>query len=141
VSKFAPITAGLLTRKGQAGPSILTGAKNPFAWHGEALNAPPPSERPESGSVIPMHEDMAPAKAPPRRTPPAPGAKRKISLALSPQEHETLGIVAVKRGVTRNQVLREALDGYLERLADEFRTQCGCIASGCACTGTGTNAA
>ncbi len=39
-----------------------------------------------------------------------------MMLTLSPTEYEKLGIAAVKKGMTRHQVLRTALDTHLERL-------------------------
>jgi hypothetical protein len=54
-------------------------------------------------------------------------------LTLSALEFEKLGIVAVKKGVTRNQVLKCALDSHLERLKREYGG-CGCMAMGGGCT-------
>ena len=165
MSKFAPITAGLLARKGEAGPSIVPAVKLPFVWtserpvvethaeiedrpaapptNGEA-SAPRPAIEFKSGPSEPTGpaEPRGPRKPRAARGPAGPGGPhgsaerpRKISVALSPREHETLGIVAVKRGLTRHQVVRDALDSYFETLASEYRTQCSCIATGCSCAG------
>lgn len=56
--------------------------------------------------------------------------RHRISLALSQQEHERLGIVAVKKGLTRHQLMRDALDFYFEKLASEYKSDCACIATG-----------
>ena len=67
-----------------------------------------------------------------RRTPAFDGIEKRhrISLALSQQEHEKLGIVAVKKGLTRHQLMRDALDHYFEKLASEYQSECACIALG-----------
>ena len=61
----------------------------------------------------------------------APRKQHRIMIVLTEEEHETLGILAVKKGFTRHQVLRKALDGYLEWLVDEYGTKCRCISSTC----------
>jgi hypothetical protein len=59
------------------------------------------------------------------------GEKRhRLSLPLTAQEHERLGIVAVKRGMTRHQLMRHALDDYFARLAREYRNNCACLSEG-----------
>jgi hypothetical protein len=59
------------------------------------------------------------------------GEKRhRMSLGLTQEEHERLGIVAVKRGLTRHQLMREALDYYFDKLASDYKAECACIATG-----------
>ena len=59
------------------------------------------------------------------------GEKRhRMSLGLTQEEHERLGIVAVKKGLTRHQLMRDALDHYFEKLASDYRAECACIATG-----------
>jgi hypothetical protein len=59
------------------------------------------------------------------------GEKRhRMSLGLTQEEHERLGIVAVKRGLTRHQLMREALDCYFDKLAADYKAECACIATG-----------
>ena len=114
-SPFAPITSNLLARKGDAMPS---GAKPSLFW---TRDVPPPL----------VHE--APRRAP---TPPLPpdGAKpHRMMVTLSPSEFEKLGIAAVKKGLTRHQIVRAALDAHLERLKREYGG-CGCMAMGGGCT-------
>ena len=52
-----------------------------------------------------------------------------MMVTLSAPEFEKLGIAAVKKGVTRHQLLRDALELHLERLKCEF-SECGCMIAG-----------
>ena len=49
-----------------------------------------------------------------------PDKPRRLMVSLSSNEHETLGLIAVKKGVTRHQLLRNALDEYLALLVEEY---------------------
>jgi hypothetical protein len=98
--RFAAITADLLARKGDARPSA--DAKQAFFW------------RTETPAV---------ASQPPHK----PG--HRITVMLSEAEHQALGIAAVKKNVTRHQLVRDALDRHLAALAAEY--------GGCACIGQG----
>ncbi len=106
-SRFSPITADLFVRKGDAAPSD---AKPSLAWT-RALAAPPPAE-----------------------VPPPVARPHRLMLTLSALEFEKLGIAAVKKGLTRHQVLRGALDAHLTRLKREYGG-CGCMALHDACGG------
>jgi hypothetical protein len=98
--RFAPITASLLARKGEAAPLV---PKQPLAWLHEVTPAPV----------------SAPADT---------GEKpHRIMVALSAREYETLGIAAVKKGSTRHRIAREAMDHYFAQLAHEFHDQCRCV--------------
>ena len=106
-AKFASITASLLARKGEAQPwaqeSVVSMEKTPLVF------------RPEP---VPL------AVTPP---PPPPGKDRSCSLRMSAQDYERLGILAVKTGSTRQQLLKQALN---DLLAAKARTL------SCACLGT-----
>jgi hypothetical protein len=104
--KFASITADLLARKGEARP-----------W----------------GAPAPMAEDLPPkpplvwrpaAAAPP--PPPSEGKDRSCALRMSAHDFERLGILAVKQGTTRQQLLKQALADFLAARAAQY---------GCACLG------
>ena len=105
--RFAPLTSNLFARKGDAAPSA---PKPPSFWTREPV--PPKPDLP----------------------PPPPPADRphRMMIALSSSDYERLGIAAVKKGVTRHQVLRSALDAHLERLKREYGG-CGCMAMGGPC--------
>jgi hypothetical protein len=99
--KFASITAGLLARKGEAQPwpALTADEPPPVAWR-PAPVAPPP--------LISESKD------------------KSCALRMSPHDYERLGILAVKTGVTRPQLLKQALSEFLAARAEEY---------GCACLG------
>jgi hypothetical protein len=130
-SKFAPVTANLLVRKGEAAPSSVAVPAQPLrpvAWIGEI--SPPPiadTERkfvfsPELGEHADGRDHCGAGEKP-----------RRIVLALSPHEYETLGLVAVKKGATRHQLAQEAMDAYFEWLISEYGEACSCIVGGALC--------
>lgn len=59
---------------------------------------------------------------------------RRCTLRLTPAEYERLGIIAVKRDLTRQQLLRQAIDHYLAAAKVEYKSACGCL-SGDGCKG------
>lgn len=143
MSKFAPITSRLVGRRADTVPAPPPSVvpfrlrsepfepearleEMPFALSGAS------GEGPASAKTVFGGKGGSHGPRPPERQ---SGALRRISVALSAEEHETLGIVAVKRGLTRHQVVRNALDAHLAELAREYRTQCSCIATGCSCSG------
>jgi hypothetical protein len=153
--KFASLTANLLVRKGDARPStVLPLAAYPgFAHreHGSTRDEPDDSGEPR-GVVLAMspvalemsapQEPSAPAAKLPRSRsaapPPPPSGPssekpRRLVVVLTPMEHETLGLVAVKKSLTRHQLLRNAVDEYLALLVEEFDGDCRCIQTGCEC--------
>jgi hypothetical protein len=107
-ARFASITAGLLARKGEAQPwsatgltgeNVLTEEKIPLAWR-----SPP----------------LAVASPPP----PPPAKDRSCAVRMSAHDYERLGILAVKSGVSRQQLLKDALAQFLAGKAKDY---------GCAC--------
>jgi hypothetical protein len=101
--KFASITAGLLARKGEARP-----------WPALTAEEPPPA---------PLAWCPAPAAPPPL---PPEGKEKSCALRMSPYDYERLGILAVKAGVARQQLLKQALAEFLAARALQY---------GCACLG------
>lgn len=106
--RFTPITSNLLARKGDAVPSAIAPKPSLFWTQGEV----PPSVTAEQPRA-----DAQPATKP-----------HRMVVTLSAVEFEKLGIAAVKKGVTRHQIVRTALDLHLERLRREFN-ECGCISA------------
>ncbi len=155
--RFAAITASLLARKGEAMPSVVRETpKAPILWSNDP-RVPTSEQHPvkdeEFATEIAIlrnghgqeperamdddnghehdHDDVTHFSDHPNRQIAADHEKRhRISLALSPQEHERLGIVAVKKGLSRHQLMRDALDFYFEKLASEYKSECACIAAG-----------
>ena len=109
-AKFASITSSLLARKGEARPwsQSLESTLEP------AMPQIPPSWRTE-------------AAVPP---PPPPARDRACSLRMSAHDYERLGILAVKGGVKRQDLLKAALAQFLDSKAKEY---------GCACLGACNN--
>ena len=118
--KFARMTANLLVRKGEAEPSAVQ------------LPEPNGRGRSHSGTVVRLSGFAAPSGVFSRTAKKkAPAKQRKIMVELSSEEHETLGLVGAKNGFTPHQIIRHALDSYFAWLADEYGSQCRCIASTC----------
>ena len=152
--KFASLTSNLLVRKGEAAPSpIVSGA----IASGSARSFVHASERVEAPISIQGHSPgwrQAPQRAPapdwhappPRIDAPErvfarpareialhsdhPDKPRRLMVALTPEEYEMLGIIGVKKDVTRHQLLRIAFDEYLLQLVEEYGEGCHCVANG-----------
>lgn len=153
MSKFARMTSNLLVRKGAAEPSLIAQQdKHALFWSqvrsqasgDSAVEARPDLRRDFEPVVVPPPVPKPPFPPPNLRVAKAavvaeeerklgehhPERHRKISLALSDHEHEALGIAAVKLGVTRNHLVRDALDALLESLERQYGGKCKCIADG-----------
>jgi hypothetical protein len=102
-AKFASITASLLARKGEAQP-----------WRaGEA--------EPERFS-LPWRQHVPDVLAEP--PPPPPAKEKSCSIRMSAHDFERLGILAIKTGATRQQLLRDALAEFLASRADDYGCYC-----------------
>ena len=104
-AKFASITAGLLARKGEARPWMQDVDKTPLVFAPAPLAVTPPQT----------------ASGPP----PPPDKQRSCSLRMSAQDYERLGILAVKTGSTRQQLLSQALNDLLAAKAQSL--SCACL--------------
>jgi hypothetical protein len=109
-TRFAPITAALLARKGNATPSSMT---NLPAMAAPSL--PPKEASPPPVAEAPVHHDHD-------------AHPKKLFVSLSHAEHERLAIAAVKTGLTRHQLIRDALDLYFEQLSRDLGQECRCVA-------------
>ena len=66
------------------------------------------------------------------RSPPPSGKDRACSIRMSARDFERLGILAVKKDTTRQQLLKEALAEFLAAKAQDYG--CACLhSSGGAC--------
>jgi hypothetical protein len=130
-SKYAPVTADLLVRKGDAAPSTVS-TKNS---NGASRRRSKPKQDALAlthSNVVAMNGFRVPEGIFDKTaTQQAPKKPHKIMIALSDEQHETLGLIAAKKGFTRHQVVRNALEGYFEWLADEFGSTCRCISTTC----------
>ena len=100
--KFASITSSLLARKGEARP-----------WAQEAFRTTPPSWHSDARAAI--------AEPPP---PPPPARDRSCSVRMSAHDYERLGILAVKSGGSRQQLLKDALAEFLAAKAQDYACAC-----------------
>ena|SRR5512146_2550657 len=118
--RFAPVTAELLARKGGAMPSAMSSARVEF------VRQPAPPARYEE----PRTEPEADPEAHPLHDPSRP---KKLFIPMTHREHEQLAIAAVKTGLSRHQIVRDALEIYFEQLALDMGDDCPCITSGFGC--------
>ena len=129
--KFAPITSNLLARKGDAKPwqspshglreLVLVPAResyNGLSADCRAESSPQPCNGPDG--AVPKLKTAGKPGAPGERT-------KRFSLALSPAEFERLGVAAVKKGVSRQQILRESMEFYLTDIAQTLKVPCECL--------------
>ena len=138
--RFAPITSDLFARKGDAAPSVA--AK--LFWTRQPPLAPPRVEAASLKKVETVAPDamlatpdvLAVEPATPHGDgvqpplPPADGKPHRMMVTLTPGEYEKLGIAAVKKNMTRHQLVRLALDMHLAQLTREYGG-CRCMAGTC----------
>ena len=109
-AKFASITPDLVVRKGEARP-----------W---------PQREPLPHRPMAAVEDDDPLEADEMgHAPVAQDGTKRCSFRLTPCEYERLGIIAVKRNTSRQQVLRQALEDYLAAIEIEYGRECSCLGS------------
>jgi len=129
--KFASLTAELLVRKGEARPSLFPAAS---VVNLPRPHAPAPGNEPPPAAAPPPTRRRAGSRNPAPPSPPEGSVKpRRLMIALTPSEFETLGHMSVKKGTTRHQLLRDALDEYMALLGEEYGGDCNCIYTGCSC--------
>jgi hypothetical protein len=104
-------------------PSAFGEARPPFP-------APAPVFAPEPEDV------SAPLPVAPSAGAPEDHAERprRIVVSLTTEEFEKLGIAAVKKDKTRQQIVRGALDAYFHQLAAALPRACNCMAEGRCCS-------
>ncbi|HSM95384.1 MAG TPA: CopG family transcriptional regulator [Rhizomicrobium sp.] len=125
-ARFAPITASLLARKGNAMPSSMMPAAimPPFVPAAIERFAPPPRTS--------MHVEQELD----HEVPHDPTRPKKLFIALSHREHERLAIAAVKTGLNRHQLVRDALEAYFEQLSRDMQEGCACMSGAKSCSGS-----
>jgi hypothetical protein len=119
MTKFAAITSSLLARKGEAAP-WADNDRAPLAWRTETPLPPPvPAVPPPRAVALPTLPVAAPDQM------------KRCTVKLSQRDYERLGIMAVKKDITRQQFLQSALTRVLDEIAREFPTVCSCIGGVC----------
>ena len=99
--KFASITSSLLARKGEAQP-----------WR---------SSGPDVEKFSLPWRTLVPEVA---AEPPPPAKEKSCSIRMSPHDFERLGILAIKTGASRQQLLKDALSEFLASRADDYGCYC-----------------
>jgi hypothetical protein len=126
-ARFASITSSLLARKGEAmpwnqnqphQPQNQDMEKIPLSWREPVLPPPVVTQAPRPAAALPP-------------APPPPSKDRSCSIRMSAHDYERLGILAVKAGATRQQLLKDALAQFLASQATHF--SCACLGKGEAC--------
>jgi hypothetical protein len=135
-AKFAPITAGLLARKGEAAPSF--GAKRPVAWTSDlpALREPArdiPASLATGSEFAHLAAPTTEHEVPIQKPAPMTDKPRRVVVSMSPCEFERLGIAAVKKGLSRHDLVRDTVNAYLARLVSEMDHRCACLEDGSNC--------
>ncbi|HET7084000.1 MAG TPA: hypothetical protein VFI23_04460 [Rhizomicrobium sp.] len=130
-AKFASITASLLARKGEAQPWNQAGPPLALAEAGSEAR-PERAERAVEARVeaeisYPWRHREAHGAPPP---PPPPAKEKSCMLRMSAHDFERLGILAIKTGSSRAQLLKDAVQEFLANRADEY---------GCSCLGACEN--
>jgi hypothetical protein len=145
--KFAPMTSSLLARKGGAMPSVL------HAWRSMAppeagivvTDLPLASFRDEPALPQTIQTYVEAHQAPAHRVhTPAhdkhdahDGRTKKLFVPMSHAEHERLAIASVKSGLSRHQLVRDALEMYFAQLSADLGDDCPCVTDGFGCRGNG----
>jgi len=112
-AKFASITSSLLARKGEALP-----------WGNAGSNAGANAGMAEPQKLsLPWRQHVADARAAPP-PPPPPAKEKSCSIRMSPHDFERLGILSIKTGVPRQQLIKDALAEFLASRADDYGCYC-----------------
>jgi hypothetical protein len=108
--KFAAITASLLARKGDAAPSVVVPVM--------------PTPRP---ALVPRDDQPFTPEPPQSDNVQKP---RRIMISMTPEELERLDIAAIKKGASRHDIVRGALNEYFRKLSAELPRPCACMEGG-----------
>lgn len=129
--KFAPMTSALLTRKGEAAPSTIAGTTTPNGIGPVTVGFFDRPAKPAAPAPVSPKATTLAAAEPTKRasSEPKQAKTRRVVVAVSQEEFERLGIAAVKKDVTRQELVRAALSRYLGKTASMY-SSCQCIAPG-----------
>jgi hypothetical protein len=130
MSRYAPVTSDLLVRKGEAKPWSMPSAAD-FAPR-DLSQAQARRARLRQWDGEPEPVVSAPGTAPTHGGEGVPDERSKrCALRLSPDEYERLGIIAVKKDISRQQVFHQAIEHYLAAAARDYQSGCGCLGGTC----------
>jgi hypothetical protein len=135
--RFAPVTSSLLERKGHARPLDIGARTFEFSHAAERFAEPALLEREDEERIQAEYEkwmreqETPPAAGGHAHRGPADETPRRCTIRLTHAEYERLGIVAVKREITRQQALRQAVERYLATAKRQYRAHCTCLGGTC----------
>lgn len=112
--KFAAVTSGLLSRKGEAGPSE---DHRSFDERWQKVSPAPPVEVSMPSAPAPLPVVSAPLAEP----------SVKIALRLTEAQHFRMRVAAAQLQVTRQALMSAALDHYLKTVCAAGVPQCRCL--------------
>jgi hypothetical protein len=122
--KFEALAASLLARKGDAAPSVVA----------PVMMAPRRALMPRDERPVRPEPPSFPPEA---RQPDNKDRLRRIVVSITHEDLERLCIMAIKKGATRQDIVRGALHDYFRKLAAEFVQPCACIEVGSCSSGAG----
>ncbi|MDO9713152.1 hypothetical protein [Paracraurococcus lichenis] len=105
------LDAGLIARKGEAAPA--SSGQAPAASPAPAMDSPP-----EPPPGLPEENAAAATHATPAALPRGLQGTIAVTVRLDPARYERMRIFGVRRRRTNQQILVEALDGYLDANAE-----------------------
>nr|TFG51278.1 MAG: hypothetical protein E4H34_06465 [Hyphomicrobiales bacterium] len=120
------MTAALLARKGEAAPSAVAGHIGPKGIE-PAVRETLLRSAPQVTDAKQLKRNASPSRPLNRAAPGlVAGTKRRVVLTLTNEEFERIGIAAVKKNITRQQLARDALFTYLTAIAPNYES-CPCL--------------
>ena len=130
-SKFASITSSLLARKGEAEPWHEPLRKDlPWQRTDAGQGADWPARSPEDGPEVGERPPKTGAR--PRRKAANNAGDKKCVVRMTHYDYERLGIMAVKKGTSRQRLMQQALEEFFGRMARDYAAECACLAAGAA---------
>lgn len=137
--KFAPITSSLLARKGSAAPSVIPPQTVSRPLERRAIEpakvVEPGLADVESDNLNALWLQHATALHHTHEHHDDPGKPKKLFVAMSHGEFERLSIACVKIGLSKHEIVRDALDYYFDQIARDLGRPCACMAAQDACSG------
>lgn len=124
------MTGRLLARKGEARPAGSAISGLAMERRDVVLNRDSTTLSPRVHEASELNHFSAPSPTTQRK-------RHAISLSVTDGEFEKLGLVAVKKRMNRQQLLRLAVDHYLRELDQEYRSECRCISADACCGNRG----
>jgi hypothetical protein len=117
--KFASITSSLLARKGEAEPWRATDAGQDVPWPARALADDPITSRAAPKTTARTRKKSA-----------TDSRDKTCAVHMTHHDYERLGIMAVKKGTSRQRLMQLALEEFFGRTARDYASECACLLAG-----------